>query len=83
MAIIFDTLGYANHLKRAGVEPRQAEAHAEAIKGFVMHEIVTQKDLEAFGKQLELTLTLNLTLRLGAIMVASTVVIAGLVALLK
>jgi hypothetical protein len=79
MAIIFDTLGYANHLKRAGVEPQEAEAHAEAIKGYVMDEIVTYKDLEAFGKQLEL----SLTLRLGAIMVASMVVIAGLVALLK
>jgi hypothetical protein len=48
-----------------------------------MVEIVTHQDLEAFGKQLELSLTLNLTLRLGAIMVASVAVIAGLVALIK
>ena len=44
-----------------------------------MHEFVTHKDLQAFGKHLEL----SLTLRLGAITVSSMAVIAGLVALLK
>ncbi len=47
MAFAFDTLGYAKKLRDAGIPPPQAEAHAEAARDFVMHELVTRYDLQA------------------------------------
>ena len=47
MAFAFDTLGYAKKLRDAGVAADQAEAHAEAARDFVMHELVTRYDLQA------------------------------------
>jgi hypothetical protein len=32
MAIAFDSLGYARHLRERGVPPEQAEAHADAAR---------------------------------------------------
>ena len=52
MAFAFDTLAYANHLKKAGVEPKQAEAHAEAVREFVLTELVTKGDLFATKSEL-------------------------------
>lgn len=46
MVYAFDTLGYAKHLRDAGVSPEHAEAHAEAAREFVMGELVTRHDLE-------------------------------------
>jgi hypothetical protein len=45
MAFAFDTLGYARHIENAGVGRPQAEAHAEAVRNFVMVELVTKSDL--------------------------------------
>ena len=47
MAFAFDTLGYAKKLRDAGIAAEQAEAHAEAARDFVMHELVTRYDLQA------------------------------------
>jgi hypothetical protein len=41
MAYAFDTLGYAKRLRDAGISLKQAEAHAEAARDFVMGELVT------------------------------------------
>src|SRR5437870_13241279 len=46
MAFAFDTLGYAKKLRDAGIAADQAEAHAEAARDFVMHELVTRYDLQ-------------------------------------
>lgn len=63
----FDTLGYARKLKEAGIPAKQAEAHADAAREFVMAELVTKTDLAA---ALE-TQTLRLTVRLGVMLVGA------------
>jgi hypothetical protein len=77
MAISFDTLGYAKSLQKAGVSPKQAEAHAEAARDYIMSELVTKSDLAA---ALEAQ-TLRLTVRLGALMVAGVGALAILLRL--
>lgn len=47
MAITFDTLGYSKRLRENGVEAKQADAHAEAVRDYVMPELVTKSDLQA------------------------------------
>ena len=41
----FDTLACARRLKDAGVSDEQAEAHAEAVHGAVIHHVATKADL--------------------------------------
>ena len=53
MAFAFDTLGYAKHLRDAGVPQDQAEAHAEAARQFIMAELVTRYDLDVVRRELE------------------------------
>ena len=53
MAFAFDTLGYARKLRDAGIAADQAEAHAEAARDFVMHELVTRYDLQGVKDELE------------------------------
>jgi len=53
MVYAFDTLGYARHLRQAGVSQDQAEAHAEAARDFVMAELVTKTDLAAERSHLD------------------------------
>jgi len=40
-----DTLDYAKKLEAAGVERRQAEAHAEALRDAVVPQLVSKPDL--------------------------------------
>lgn len=47
MDLTFDTLRYAQRLRSAGVEPKLAEAQAEAVRDCVMPELVTKTDLKA------------------------------------
>ena len=85
MAFAFDTLGYSKRLRDAGVAINEAEAHAEAARDFIMTELVTKSDLYAVKSELDLRLlatrnelqaamdkmALQLTVRLGGIVVAS------------
>jgi hypothetical protein len=71
MAYAFDTLGYAQKLKKAGVPEDQAEAHAAAARDFVMVEIVTKLDLTIALDNL----ALRLTVRLGAMLVTAVGII--------
>ena len=48
----FDTLGYAKHLEQAGVERRQAEAHAEAMNQYLRPELATKADLAALEQRI-------------------------------
>ena len=66
-------MGYAKRLRDRGVPQDQAEAHAEAARDFIMAELVTKADLLATKQELQTelrssieTLTLRLTVRLGA-----------------
>jgi hypothetical protein len=60
----FDTLAFVKRLSAAGMQTRQAEALAEALREHAFDDVATKADL----KELEL----RLTLRIGAISAAST-----------
>ena len=75
MAFAFDPLGYAKRLRDAGVPQDQAEAHAEAARDFVMHELVTKEDLRLALDNM----TLRLTVRLGVMLAAAVAFLGTLV----
>ena len=95
MAFAFDSLGYAKHLREAGVPQDQAEAHAEAARQFIMAELVTRYDLDALRRELDTkidvlrrdleakidTLSLRLTVRVGVMLAAGIAVLAAIVKL--
>ena len=53
MAFAFDSLGYAKHLRDAGVPQDHAEAHAEAARQFIMAELATRYDLGVLRNDLD------------------------------
>ncbi len=76
-ATTFDTLAYARRLREAGVPELQAEAQAAALADALRQnagELATKADL----RELEL----RLTIKLGAMLVVATGVVATLVKLL-
>lgn len=88
MAYTFDSLGYAKRLRDGGVPQDQAEVHAEAARDFIMAELVTKNDLLAAKqelqtsmKTLEETLSLRLTVRLGAMIVVGVGTLAAILKL--
>ena len=84
MAYAFDTLGYAKWLRDAGISQGQAEAHAEAAREFVMGDLATKADLQAIRADLQAamdTLSLRLTLRLGAMLAAGLATLAAIIKL--
>jgi hypothetical protein len=84
MVYAFDTLGYAKRLRDAGVAQTQAEAHAEAARDFVMAELVTKTDLQAFSAHVDArldTLSLRLTVRLGAMLAVGIGILATIIKL--
>jgi hypothetical protein len=84
MAFAFDTLGYAKHLRDAGVAQEQAEAHAEAARQFIMAELATRYDLDVLRRELEAkidTLSLRLTVRMGIMLAAGVAALAAIIKL--
>jgi hypothetical protein len=84
MAISFDSLGYARHLRDHGVPQEQAEAHADAARTYIMGELVTREDLRLALDNLGLRLTARVeaqTVRLGVMIAAAVSVLATMVAL--
>jgi len=87
--LAFDTLEFAKKLKAANFPQEQAEALAEAVAGIVEERLATKQDLkelearlEARLREMELRLRHDLTLRLGAMLVAGVSLVAVLVKLL-
>jgi hypothetical protein len=91
--ITFDTLRYANTLKRAGVTPEQAEAQAEALSDVLevnLKELATKGDIAILRqetKQLEqrmrgdlVQLEQRMTIKLGTML---AVAVGAIVALVK
>ena len=66
----FDTLGYFEKLKAAGVPEEQAKIQANALRDIIENSLVTKRDL----KELEL----RLTIRLGGIVVACTALLLAI-----
>ena len=52
MVYAFDTLAYSKRLRDKGVPQEQAEAHAEAIREFVMADLATKADLQPLGSDI-------------------------------
>jgi hypothetical protein len=82
----FDTLGYFEKLKAAGVPENQAKAQVEVIREIIEDKLATKQDL----KELELAtkkelkeLELRLTTRFGAMIAAAVAILAALMALMK
>lgn len=88
-ATIFDTLAYAKKLKAAGFTDDQAEIQAQTLVEIIEERLATKQDLKELElrlkqelKELELRLKLDLTLRLGGMLVAGIAIVATLVKLL-
>ena len=84
MAIAFDSLSYARHLREKGVPAEQAEAHADAARTYIMGELVTREDLRVALDNLDLRLTGRIqaqTVRLGAMLAVAVGVLGTMVAL--
>jgi len=76
--ITFDTLQFAKKLKSANFSDEQSEVLAQAVAGIIDEQIATKRDLQ----ELELPLKHDLTVRLGAMLVAGITIVAALVKLL-
>lgn len=77
MAHAMDTLAFTKHLRAAGVTERQAEAHAEAVREFVMPELATKADIAELKHLIERQ-TLALTVRLGGLIILGVGTLATL-----
>jgi len=77
MAVVaFDTLAFVKRMQAAGMEPRQAEAFAEALGNVVLAQMVTVDHLDLRLKELEQALTL----RMGAMAAATITILGALIA---
>jgi hypothetical protein len=77
MVFAFDTLSFARYLREKGVASELAEAHADAVRQFVMSELVTKQDLALALDNA----TLKLTVRLGAMLAAGIAVLGAVIKL--
>ena len=77
MSTTFDTLGFSKALQHAGVPPVQADAHAEAFRDHVMPELATKGDIADLKHLIERQ-TLQITVRLGGLIVVGVGVLAAL-----
>lgn len=77
MVFAFDTLSFARYLREKGVPSEHAEAHADAVRQFVMSELVTRQDLALALDNV----TLKLTVRLGVLLAAGIAVLGAVIKL--
>jgi len=96
-AITFDTLGYFEKLKSAGVPEEQAKVQVEVFREVVEDKLATKRDLKELElavkrdlKELELAtkrdlkeLEYRMTIRLGSIIAAAVAILAALITLMK
>ena len=73
-SISFDSLGYFEKLKAAGVPESQARIQADTLRELVDSSLVTKRDL----RELEY----KLTIRLGGIAVACTAILLAVLPML-
>ena len=80
----FDSLRYSKHLQAAGIPERQADAHAEAARDFIMPELVTKAgpvtkaDLALAFDNVQKKLMLGLTIWIGVTIAAGVATLAVL-----
>lgn len=80
MAHTFDTLGFATALRNAGVPAKQAEAHANAARDYLMPEIATKADVAELRHLIERQ-SLLITVRLGGLVIVGVGALAALIRL--
>jgi len=86
-AITFDTLKYANRLKKAGFTPEQAEEQAGALSEVLevnLKELATKADIAMLKQEMEarfVQFEQRMTIKLGTILAASIGVAAVLIKL--
>ena len=85
----FDTHAYVKQLTAAGVPEPQAEVHAQVLSEAVIERLATKDDLQLLKQEFRSEfrsglkdLELRVTLRFGAMQVASTAIIVALIKLL-
>ncbi len=71
----FDTLGYFEKLKAAGIPEAHAKAQVEVIREVIEDKVATKQDL----KELEY----RLTIRFGSMIAVAVGILAALMALMK
>jgi hypothetical protein len=87
--ITFDKLAYIEHLKNAGVDEKQARAHAFALDDALKDSVATKGDVSSLGKDLRTAmemlrkdmkeLELRMTIKMGAmVFVAAGVILAAM-----
>ena len=74
----FDTLAYAQRLKAAGVEDKQAEAHAAAARDS-QAGLATKADLDNLEARLETKIERGVNRTLTAMIIVAGVIVAALV----
>jgi hypothetical protein len=82
----FDTLGYFEKLKAAGVPEIQAKAQVEVIREVIEDKLATKRDLKELELAMEKNnkeLELRLTIRFGSMIAAAVAVLAALMAILR
>jgi hypothetical protein len=78
MAISFDALGYARHLRKNGAHQEQAGAMADTARTYTKRELVTREELRlALGN-----VALRLTVRTDIMIAAAAIVLGTLDALM-
>ncbi len=81
MALVFDSLSYSRKLREAGLDPKIAEAAADAAREFMMLELVTRNDLntaiEGLRREIE-NQTLRITIRMGVMLTAGVSILAAI-----
>ncbi|MDR2077285.1 MAG: CCDC90 family protein [Desulfovibrio sp.] len=77
----FDTLGYFEKLKAAGVPEAQAKAQIEVIREVIEDKLATKQDIKDLKTEMK-ELEYRLTIRLGGMMAACVAIVAALVKLL-
>ena len=75
----FDTLAYAQRLKAAGVEDKQAEAHAAAAARDSQAGLATKADLDNLEARLETKIERGVNRTLTAMIIVAGVIVAALV----
>ena len=58
-AIFFNTLAYADKLKEAGIEPKQAEAQAKALAAVLEEGIATKQDVDELRRDIDVRFAEN------------------------
>ncbi len=90
MEATFDSLGYFEKLKDAGLDEKIAKVQANALREIIDGTLATKRDLKELEaatrrdlKELEARLEYKLTLKLGSIVVACTALLSILPYLTK